>query len=66
MLLLIFDSLISSWDETHFGKMANWYINRTFFFDVHPPLGKVSLVYQSVVLGRQDVVFVICINETRL
>ncbi|VVC33926.1 MIR motif,Protein O-mannosyl-transferase, C-terminal four TM domain,Glycosyl transferase family 39/83 [Cinara cedri] len=39
------------WDETHFGKMGSWYINRTFFFDVHPPVGKMLIALSGVMTG---------------
>lgn len=38
-------------DEVHFGKFVTWYFTGEYFFDIHPPLGKLVL-YMAGVLGR--------------
>ena len=39
------------WDETRLGKIAFWYINRTFLFDVHPTLGKMLIAGMGYTTG---------------
>ncbi|KAF6020469.1 hypothetical protein EB796_009520 [Bugula neritina] len=41
------------WDEVHFGKYASYYINRTLFFDVHPPLGKIIFALSGYMTGYE-------------
>ncbi|KAJ1920638.1 Protein O-mannosyltransferase 2 [Mycoemilia scoparia] len=62
-LLLTFVSLITrlykigwrpnvSWDEAHFGKFGAYYINHTFYHDVHPPLAKMLVALSEVIAGH--------------
>lgn len=41
----------NSFDEQHFGGFTVDYLNKLFFVDVHPPLGKMMFAAVAYILG---------------
>lgn len=38
-------------DEVHFGKFINGYLTGNYYFDIHPPLGKLIVTFGAIIGG---------------
>lgn len=43
-------------DEYHFGRFVNNYLDGNYFFDIHPPLGKLTLAFFGYLTGYDSTV----------
>ena len=55
-LWIIYNPDSITFDEVYFGNFTNYYINRTFFYDIHPPLAKLTMAFFAYCSGYKGTI----------